>query len=110
MTTAIKSQPPRGGNLGRIRVDDDSLKFAGINKGDVALIKLRAKPKNGDLCAAFLPTGHLRIRHYHREENGDIRLTKGPDSKLIRVFAPRAVMVFGPVVSVERRRRRAGRR
>lgn len=56
--------------LGRIRIDDESMMFAGINKGDVALVKLGAKPVEGDLCAAFLPTGDLRIRYFYREVNG----------------------------------------
>jgi SOS-response transcriptional repressor LexA len=87
---------------GRIRIDDDSLNFAGINRGDVTLVKLGARPKDGQLCAAFLPTGHLRIRCYGEDLDGNIILDKGPDSKLIQVFAPGALVVFGPVVGVER--------
>lgn len=88
--------------LGRIRIDDDSLDRTGHHKGDVLLIKLHAKPKNGDLCAAFTAYGKLVIRYFHREENGDIRLTRSPDFEIIEVFAPRAVIIFGPVVGVEK--------
>lgn len=90
------------GKLGRLRVDDDSLTELGINKGEVAIVELGKDPADGELCAAFTAYGKLVIRNYHREENGDIRLDKGADSKLIQVFAPKAVMIFGPVVGVEK--------
>ena len=88
--------------LGRIRIDDNSLTELGINKGEVAIVELGKDPANGELCAAFTAEGKLVIRHFHREENGDIRLTKGPDAKLIQVFAPGAVVIFGRVARVEK--------
>lgn len=95
-----KKRNPDG--LGRIRLDDNSLDHTGHSKGDVLLVKLHAKPKNGDLCAAFTAYGELVIRYYHREENGDIRLTRSPDFEVIEVFAARAVIIFGPIVGVEK--------
>jgi len=86
--------------LGRIRVCDNSLKGVGINQGDLVLVKLKRKPTNGDLCAAFTAEGKLVIRVYYREANGDIRLTKGRDDKLIQVFAPKAVIILGRVARI----------
>ena len=48
--------------LGRIRMSDDSMKGAGIRKGDLALIKLGAKPADLQLCAAFTVYGELALR------------------------------------------------
>jgi SOS-response transcriptional repressor LexA len=86
--------------LGRIRVDDDSLRKLGIDKGDLVLVNLGRRPTNGDLCAAFTAEGKLVVRAYYRESNGDIRLTKGRDGKLIQVFAPGAVVIFGRVARI----------
>lgn len=87
--------------LGRIRLCDDSLKRAGLKKGTVVLIKLGAEPKDGDLCAAFLPVGGLRVRRYDGKDlDGNITLDKGEGSKVIQVFAPGALFTFGPVVGV----------
>jgi SOS-response transcriptional repressor LexA len=88
--------------FGRIRLDDNSLDHTGHSKGDVLLIKLHAKPKDGDLCAAFTPWGQLVVRYYYRKENRDIRLSTGKEGEVFQVFAPRAVVIFGPVVGVER--------
>jgi SOS-response transcriptional repressor LexA len=96
--------------LGRIRITDDSLTQLGLNKGDVTLIKLHATPKDGDLCAAFTAWGELMVRQFHRRKNGDVRLSVGIQGEVPQVFAPQALMIFGPVVSVEQRRRKAGRR
>ena len=85
---------------GRIRINDDSLKHAGINKGDVCVIRLDRLPKQDELCAAFTAERKLVICHLRREPNGDIRLSAG--TKLIQVFAPDAVITFGPVVRVEK--------
>jgi hypothetical protein len=64
------------------------------------LVKLKRRPTNGDLCAAFTAEGELVIRVYYREANGDIRLTKGPDANVIQVFAPKAVVILGRVARI----------
>jgi SOS-response transcriptional repressor LexA len=87
---------------GRIRLSDDSLSHAGINKGDWCSIKLGEGVDEGKLCAAFTANSELVIRYFHLEPNGDVRLDTGPDAKVIEVFAPDAVMIFGPVVGVEK--------
>lgn len=86
--------------LGRIRICDNSLKEAGINKGDVCLIKLGEGVPKGWLCAAFTANSELVIRRFNQEPNGDIRLDTGRKRDVIEVFAPGAVMIFGPVVRV----------
>jgi SOS-response transcriptional repressor LexA len=101
-TTERDAKKRTSNGLGRIRLDDNSLNFAGHSKGDVLLVKLHATPKDGQLCAAFLPTGHLRIRRYYREPDGNIMLTRFQGDNLIQVFAPQALIVFGPVVGVEK--------
>jgi SOS-response transcriptional repressor LexA len=88
--------------LGRIRIDDNSLHFAGLNKGDVTLVKLGAQPKQNELCAAFTPWGELVVRRYYRKENGDVRLSTGQKGEVFQVFAPGAVVIFGPVVGIEK--------
>lgn len=88
--------------LGRIRIDDHSLTFAGINKGDVALVELGSEPKDGDLCAAFTAYGALRIRRYQKRRNGDVCLYTGKEGEVKQVFAPGAVVIFGKIVRIER--------
>ena len=65
-------------------------------------VKLHAEPKDGDLCAAFTAWGELVIRRFHPRENGDVRLSTGIEGEVFQVFAPQALMVFGPVIDVER--------
>lgn len=91
-TTAKKVAP------GRIRIADNSLRHIGLNKGDLCVLDLGREARQDKLCAAFTADSELVIRRYHREPNGDIRLTAG--TKLIQVFKPGAVMIFGPVVRV----------
>jgi SOS-response transcriptional repressor LexA len=87
--------------LGKIRICDGSLKGLGINRGDLVLVQLGSEPDaDGDLCAAFIPTGRLVIRRYHKEQDGHVRLDKGPDAKVIQLFAPDAVMIIGSVARV----------
>lgn len=105
----VESQKPPTGKeelvsrgLGRIRITNDSLTQLGLNKGDRALIKLHAEPKDGDLCAAFTAWGELVIRQFHPKENGDVLLSTGIEGEVFQVFAPQALIVLGPVVDVER--------
>lgn len=98
----MKKTTRKPDGFGRIRICDDSLTHAGINKGDVTLIKLGGRPVADKLCAAFTPWGDLVIRYYYKRPNGDIILIRGEQDEVLQVFAPGAVMVFGPVVGVER--------
>jgi phage repressor protein C with HTH and peptisase S24 domain len=100
--TTKKNTATTGARLGRVRMSDDSMKGSGIRKGDLALVKLGARPRQDKPVAAFTATGELVVRNYHRERNGDIRLTRDPLGKVIQVFKPRAVVLFGPVVRVEK--------
>jgi hypothetical protein len=66
------------------------------------VVNLTRQPEQDELCIAFIATGKIAVRYFHREENGDIRLTKGPDAKVIEVFAPAAIMILGCVSEVIR--------
>lgn len=55
--TTKKSTPADG--LGKTRQSDDSMKGAGIERGDLALVDLGARPVQGKPCAAFTPKGEL---------------------------------------------------
>jgi SOS-response transcriptional repressor LexA len=88
--------------LGKVRIGDHSLKHAGINKGDLVLIDLGKRPKQGHLCAAFTAYGELVVRYYHRRKNRDIMLSTGRAGEVLQVFAPRAVMIFGRVAKIEK--------
>jgi len=88
--------------LGRIRVCDDSMKGAGINKGDICIVALGKRPVQGKPCAAFTPTCKLLVRTYFKEPTGHIQLRREPAGKKLLVSAPGAVMIFGPVVTVEK--------
>lgn len=90
----------RGDGFGRIRISDNSLKHMGLGKGDLCLVKLGEGVDEGKLCAAFTAYGELVIRYFHQKSNGDIRLTTGIKGEIPEVFAPKAVMIFGPVVRV----------
>jgi SOS-response transcriptional repressor LexA len=83
-------------------MSDDSMKDAGLDRGDVALVGLGKRPKDGDLCVAFTATGRLVVRRYRRLPNRRIELTREPQRGKIQVFAPRAVFIFGPVVGIEK--------
>jgi SOS-response transcriptional repressor LexA len=87
---------------GRIRISNHSLKHAGINKGDLVVIDLGKMPKQGCLCAAFTAWGALVVKYFHRTEDGNIRLSTGVTGEVIQIFAPRAVMIFGRVVRIEK--------
>jgi SOS-response transcriptional repressor LexA len=86
---------------GRVRMSDDSMRRAGIRKGDVVRVELGQQPRQRGLCLAFTAYGELVVRRYHKERNGDIRLTTGPGAKVVQVFAPGAVIIFGRVAGVE---------
>jgi SOS-response transcriptional repressor LexA len=86
----------------RVRMSDDSMKGAGLARGDVALVALGKRPKDGELCVAFTATGHLVVRRFRRLPNKWIELTREPRRGKVQVFAPRAVFIFGPVVGVEK--------
>ncbi|MFL6283555.1 MAG: S24 family peptidase [Pyrinomonadaceae bacterium] len=101
MTTKKDTATTRTG-LGKIRICDDSMKGSGIARGDLALVKLGARPAQDKPVAAFTATSELVIRNYHKEKNGDIRLTRGPRCKVIKLYHPSALVIFGPVVSVEK--------
>jgi SOS-response transcriptional repressor LexA len=101
MTTKKNTTTKRSG-LGRVRVCDDSMKGAGLVRGDVAIVALGKRPKDGGLCVAFTATGHLVARRYRRLPNKWIELRREPQRGKIQVFAPRAVYIFGPVVGVEK--------
>lgn len=91
--------------LGRVRQSDDSMKGAGIRKGDLALIDLDAKPIDGQPCAALTPDGELVLRVYFKEPRGETLLTSRESRrrvKIVQSFARGAVFIFGPVVRVEK--------
>ncbi len=91
--------------LARVRMSNDSMKAANIRKGDVVRIKLGERPKQDELCVAFTAWDELVVRYFQKLPGGDIQLTTGLNGKVIQVFTPRAVMIFGRVVRVERKGR-----
>lgn len=97
MTTLADSRRP--GRVGHIRQSDDSLIKAGIHSGDLVLIDLTKEPEQDELCAAFTASGELSVRYFHRERNGDIRLTRWQGEK-VKSFAPGAVIIFGCVQEI----------
>jgi hypothetical protein len=74
----------------------------GLAAGDVALVELGGRSKDGELCVAFTATGHLVVRRFRRLSNKWIELKREPPRGKIQVFAPRAVFVFGLVVGIEK--------
>jgi phage repressor protein C with HTH and peptisase S24 domain len=99
MTTGKNTPTP---TLGRVRMSDDSMKGAGIRKGDLALIDLGAKPVDGQPCAAFTPLGKLVVRRFGKLPKGEVLLTRDPVGDVMQQFARGAVIIFGPVVRVEK--------
>jgi SOS-response transcriptional repressor LexA len=97
-----KRTPKAGAKSWRVRLSDDSMKGAGLDRGDVALVGLGKRPKDGGLCVAFTATGHLVVRRFRRLPNKWIELTREPRRGKVQVFAPRAVFIFGPVIGVEK--------
>jgi SOS-response transcriptional repressor LexA len=100
--TTRKNTATKRSRLGRVLICDDSMKGAGVKRGDVVKVRLGARPAQGSLCLAFTATGHLVVRRFRRLPNKWIELTREPRRGKIQVFAPRAVFVFGPVVGVEK--------
>src|SRR3954471_7636150 len=97
--TTKKNTATTGARLGRVRMSDDSMKGAGIRKGDLALIDLGAKPIDGQPCAAFTPSGELVLRRYYRLPKGEALLTSKESRrpvKTVQRFAHGAVVIFGP--------------
>jgi SOS-response transcriptional repressor LexA len=88
----------------RVRQSDDSMRRAGIQRGDVVHAAPGSMPKQRGLCVAFTAIGHLVVRRYYREPNGYIRLTRsdGRRPRRIKVYAPGAVYIFGAVSRVEK--------
>jgi SOS-response transcriptional repressor LexA len=89
--------------VGRVRLSDDSMKAARVRKGDIVRVQLDAPPKQRRLCVAFTSWGELVVRRFYRKANGDIRLSTGAKGETFQVFHHDAVMIFGPVVGVEKR-------
>jgi SOS-response transcriptional repressor LexA len=88
--------------LGRVRMSDDSMKGAGLRRGDVAHVDLGSTPKQGELCLAFTATGKLVVRRYRTLPNRYIVLTREPAVGKVKVYHPRAVVIFGRVSRIEK--------
>jgi SOS-response transcriptional repressor LexA len=94
-----------GSSIGRIRQSDDTMTGAGISRGDLALVDLDAKPIEGQPCAAFTAYGELMLRRYHKLPKGEVLLTSQESRRRVKTterFARGAVVIFGPVVRVEK--------
>src|ERR1044072_9067805 len=87
---------------GKIRLCDDSMQAAGLRKGDVCIVSLTEKPKRDKPGAAVTSEGKLLVRYYHRHRDGSIRLTRQARAKTGKVYGPDEVVVFGPIVRVEK--------
>jgi SOS-response transcriptional repressor LexA len=101
MKTLASSRKP-GIWAGRIRQMNNSLEEAGIHEGDWIEVDLTKQPEQGELCAAFTVEGKLIVRYFHKEANGDIRLSRGPSDKKVKVFVPEDVAIFGRARKVVR--------
>lgn len=88
---------------GRVRMSDNSMKGAGLDIGDLALIDLGKMPTQNELCAAFTSWGELVIRRYVKRRGGDIHLAEVPQTNVPQIFAPDAVVIFGRVGGIEQR-------
>lgn len=89
--------------IGRVRLSDDSMKGVGIRKGDVCHVGLNKRPVHGKPCVTFTAEGKLLVRIYlRRKGTSAIELARAPRGKVRKLYDPDAVIVFGPVVKVEK--------
>jgi hypothetical protein len=106
---ALKKNPVIFSRIGKIRMSGDDLAAAGVLKGDLVLVDLFGEPVAGQLCAASIHEGNkLVVGFYHPQddfedtERGAVRLTRDAEGKTGRAYGFADVMIFGPVLRVEK--------
>lgn len=82
------------------RVSGDSMRDAGINDGDIAVIDRSLTAVNGDVIVAFVD-GEFTIKYLdlsHRDEGYILLHPANPDYKDIRIEGSQSFEVWGVVV------------
>lgn len=89
------------GITGQVEMTDESLSRAGIHAGDIALVDVGVRPKDGGLCAAFAAGSGLVVRYFYRQDDGLIRLEARHEDVASVLYTSSAVIIIGRVRRVE---------
>lgn len=88
-----------------LKVKGESMLGAGINPGDIAVVRPGAEPENGGIAVVMVGEEEATIKRFYREKSGLVRLA--PENKEFpeTVVDPRItfVKVVGRVVGVVRK-------
>lgn len=84
-----------------LEVDGDSMIKAGINDGDIVIIRKSERAENGDIVVALVDGEEVTLKRFRRSGN-KIILEPENDSYEPRVLEPERVQVQGHLVSLMR--------
>jgi repressor LexA len=88
-----------------LKVKGESMIGAGINPGDLAVVRPNAQVKNGDIVVALVGEEEATVKRWFTEKDGKIRLVPENPAFAEKIIDPKqeAISVVGKVVGVVRR-------